>query len=58
MTAILKGIIIELLKKVSPEIRNQLKNFMIEWKAKAEATENWYDDVLVDFLYNIMGFGD
>ena len=58
MTAIFKAIIKELLEKISPEIRDQLKNFILEWKKKAEATDNWYDDVLVDFLYDLLGFNE
>jgi len=58
MTAILKKLLSELMAKVSPEIRLQLKNFMIDWKAKAAATENWYDDIFVDFLYDILGFNE
>ena len=58
MTAILKGILKELMAKISPEIRAQLKIFMEQWKAKAAATDNWYDDLLVDFLYDILGFNE
>jgi len=58
MTAILKKLLSELMAKVSPEIRAQLKNFMVDWKAKAAATENWYDDIFVDFLYDILGFNE
>jgi len=58
MTAILKKIVQELMAKISPEIRAQLKVFMIDWKAKAAATDNWYDDVFVDFLYDVLGFNE
>ena len=58
MTAILKGILKEIMAKISPEIRAQLKAFMADWKAKAAATDNWYDDVLVDFLWDILGFNE
>lgn len=58
MTAILKGIIKEIMAKVSPEIRLQLKAFMEAWKLKAAATDNWYDDLFVDFLYDILGFNE
>ena len=52
----LKKIIQELLAKVSPEIREMLKNFLLDWKAKAAATDNWYDDVVVNFIYDLLGF--
>jgi len=58
MTAILKGILKELMAKISPEIRAQLKIFMEQWKAKAAATNNWYDDLFVDFLYDVLGFNE
>jgi hypothetical protein len=58
MTLLLKKFLSEILSKLSPEIREELKKFMISLKEKAAATDNWWDDVLVDFLIDILGFSD
>jgi hypothetical protein len=58
MTNILKGILKDLLKQVSPEVRDMLRKFMVEWKASAAETPNWYDDLLVDFIWDILGFNE
>ena len=58
MTSILKGILAEILKKVSPEVRLLIKETVLKWKQTADATDNWYDDLLVDFLYDILGFNE
>ncbi len=58
MTTLLKKFLSEILSKLSPEIREELKKFMYELKAKAEATDNWWDDVLVEFLIDVLGFTD
>ena len=58
MTTLLKKFLSEILEKLSPEIREELKKFMVSLKQKAEATDNWWDDVLVDFLIDVLGFTD
>jgi len=58
MKALLKKLIQELLGKISPDVRDLIKKSLVDWKQKAAITENWYDDVAVDFLIDIFGFTD
>ena len=58
MTNILKGILAEILEKVSPEVRKLIKETVLKWKETAAETDNWYDDLLVDFLYDVLGFNE
>jgi len=50
------GIIQKLLNDVSPEIRKMIKDFLVDLKVKADATENPWDDVLINFVLALMGF--
>ena len=54
LMALLTGIISLILKQVSPAIKDAIDKFLDELEKKAKATENTIDDVLVDFLREIL----
>lgn len=56
MTKLIAAAIQKLLKEVSPEIRSMLKDFLVDWKIRAEATDSPWDDVLVNFILALLGF--
>ena len=54
LTAILVSILGAILSVVSPQIREELENFVHRLEAKAKETPNPADDMLVDFLKHIL----
>ncbi|MGE4413658.1 MAG: hypothetical protein AB7E45_08250 [Candidatus Caldatribacteriota bacterium] len=46
----------KVLAGASPEIRNMIKNFLIDLEEKAKKTENPIDDILVMLLRIFTGF--
>ena len=54
LMGLLTGIISLILKQVSPTIKDAIDKFLDELEKKAKATPNTIDDVLVDFLKEIL----
>ena len=52
MWAILQAI----LDKISPEIREAVREFLDDLEAKAKLTPNLWDDVIVFVLKKVLGF--
>lgn len=45
---------LELINKMSPELRAAIKNFILELEKSAEKTKSPYDDLLVKFLKGML----
>ena len=56
--AILLGILIRLLERMTPELRKGLCLFLKDWHKRCEATENPIDDVVSELLLALFGCND
>lgn len=43
-----------ILSKVTPEIKEQLRQFVLDWEKRAQATPNEFDDMLVFCIKQIL----
>ena len=53
--AVLLKLIQMVVKQISPELRDLVKTGLKQWKIKAAATDNPWDDLIVDLLIYIIG---
>ena len=42
-------------KKMSPEIRKEIVDFVLEWEVKCKATDNKIDDIVVVAIKGVLG---
>ena len=56
--AILFGILISLLQKMTPELRRSLCTFLKDWQERCKTTPNPIDDVIADLLIELFGCKD
>lgn len=45
--SVVMRIVARTVKKMSPEIRKEIVDFVLEWEKKCKATENKVDDIIV-----------
>lgn len=55
---ILSSILFQVLKHISPEIKKVVQGLLAELRTKAKATENPWDDILVEILSGIFSIED
>lgn len=55
---ILTTILYQVLKQISPEIKKVVQGLIAELRTKAKATENPWDDILVEILIGIFSVED
>jgi hypothetical protein len=59
MTWLLKvfGIFTGFIDKITPQLRSEIESALDKWEAKAKETKNPYDDILVQLVKGLFGFG-
>jgi len=55
---VLTSILFQVLQHVSPEIKKAIQGLLAELRTKAKATENPWDDILVEILIGIFEVKD
>uniref|UniRef100_A0A6H1Z7Q5 Uncharacterized protein n=1 Tax=viral metagenome TaxID=1070528 RepID=A0A6H1Z7Q5_9ZZZZ len=56
--SVLTSILYQVLKHISPEIKKVIQGLIAELRTKAKATENPWDDILVEILAGIFSVED
>lgn len=55
LSSLLTSVVSSVIKGISPEIREFLKDAVDELKVKASKTPNPYDDLMVELLSTLLG---
>lgn len=52
-TSLLLKVVVQIVKSISPEIKNLLNDFILSLHEKAKETDNPWDDIIVQLLADI-----